>query len=59
MKKNGKIADIGTYLINIDLLGLLPAERDKELMIGIKIPPALAVVDGIAGAINTSAIDNP
>jgi hypothetical protein len=28
-------------------------------MIGIKIPPALAVVEGIAGAIKTSANDRP
>ena len=26
---------------------------------GMKMPPARAVVDGIAGAINASAIDSP
>ena len=39
--------------------GKLPAFCDKELMMGIKIPPALAVVEGIAGAIRASANPNP
>ena len=39
--------------------GKLPAFCDKELMIGMKIPPALAVVEGMAGAIRASANANP
>ena len=42
-----------------DVLGLLPAVKAKEFMIGMKIPPALAVVEGIAGAISVSAIERP
>lgn len=39
--------------------GLLPADKDKDLMIGKKTPPALAVVLGIAGAISASLIVSP
>lgn len=39
--------------------GKLPEDFDSELIIGMKIPPALAVVDGMAGAIRASAIDRP
>lgn len=39
--------------------GLLPADRDKDLIIGKKTPPALAVVLGIAGAMSVSLIVNP
>ena len=41
------------------LPGKLPAFWDKELMIGMKMPPALAVVDGMAGAIAASANPSP
>mmetsp|Transcript_14037 Transcript_14037/g.42362 ORF Transcript_14037/g.42362 Transcript_14037/m.42362 type:complete len:237 (+) Transcript_14037:3050-3760(+) len=40
-------------------LGLLPAARDREFMMGMKMPPARAVVDGMAGAISASATDSP
>lgn len=40
-------------------MGLLPADSDKDLMIGKNTPPALAVVLGIAGAINASLKVNP
>mgnify|MGYP007114768744 CR=1 FL=1 len=43
----------------LNSLGLLPALMDRELMMGMKMPPALAVVDGMAGAISASATDNP
>ena len=36
-------------------LGLLPALRLRELMMGMKMPPARAVVEGMAGAISASA----
>lgn len=39
----------------IDSLGLLPALRERELMMGMKMPPARAVVDGMAGAMHASA----
>ena len=39
--------------------GKLPAFWDNELMIGMKMPPALAVVEGMAGAIAASANANP
>jgi hypothetical protein len=35
------------------------AFKDKEFIIGMKIPPALAVVEGMAGAINASAKESP
>jgi hypothetical protein len=38
-------------------LGLLPALSESELMMGMKMPPARAVVEGMAGAMNTSATD--
>lgn len=40
-------------------LGLLPALRDRELMMGMKMPPARAVVEGMAGAMRASATDKP
>mmetsp|Transcript_1237 Transcript_1237/g.4013 ORF Transcript_1237/g.4013 Transcript_1237/m.4013 type:complete len:418 (-) Transcript_1237:1073-2326(-) len=39
--------------------GLDPALRDRELMIGMNMPPALAVVEGMAGAISISAKERP
>lgn len=39
--------------------GSLPAARDSELMMGMKMPPARAVVDGMAGAISVSAALSP
>ena len=39
--------------------GFDPALNDNELIIGMKIPPALAVVEGIAGAISASARERP
>lgn len=39
--------------------GLLPAESDRDLMIGKNTPPALAVVLGIAGAMIASLIVSP
>ncbi len=41
-----------------DSLGLLPADRESELMMGMKMPPARAVVEGMAGAISASATDS-
>ena len=41
------------------LLGLLPDAMDRELMMGMKMPPALAVVDGMAGARRVSAALRP
>jgi hypothetical protein len=38
---------------------LLPAERDRLLMMGMKMPPARAVVEGMAGAMTVSATDRP
>jgi len=35
--------------------GLEPEASDRELMMGMKMPPARAVVLGIAGAISASA----
>ena len=40
-------------------LGLLPEERESELMMGMKIPPARAVVEGMAGAMSASAMERP
>jgi hypothetical protein len=40
-------------------LGFDPALKESEFIIGMKMPPALAVVDGIAGAINASANESP
>lgn len=40
-------------------LGLLPALWLRELMMGIKMPPARAVVEGMAGAITASAMLQP
>lgn len=42
-----------------NLPGSLPEARARELIIGIKIPPARAVVEGIAGAISASAAFKP
>lgn len=39
--------------------GKLPEASDRLLMIGMKIPPALALVEGIAGAMMPSAIVRP
>ena len=39
--------------------GKLPAFWDNELMMGMKMPPALAVVEGMAGAIAASANASP
>lgn len=39
--------------------GLLPAARDRDLMMGKKMPPALAVVLGMAGAMSASLTVNP
>ena len=39
--------------------GSLSEARARELMMGMKIPPARAVVDGIAGAIKASAALRP
>jgi hypothetical protein len=39
-------------------LGLLPALRESELMMGMKMPPARAVVEGMAGAMRASATDS-
>ena len=36
-------------------LGLLPELRARELMMGMKMPPARAVVEGMAGAMHASA----
>ncbi len=41
------------------LPGKLPAFWDNELMMGMKMPPALAVVEGMAGAIAASANASP
>lgn len=41
------------------LLGLLPEAMERELMMGMKMPPALAVVEGIAGASRVSAALRP
>lgn len=41
------------------LPGSLPADCDRLLMMGMKMPPALAVVEGMAGARNISAVDRP
>lgn len=38
---------------------MLPAARLSERMMGIKIPPARAVVEGIAGAMSASAMLSP
>lgn len=43
----------------MDLPGKLPAFCDRELMMGMKMPPALAVVEGMAGAIRASANPRP
>ena len=40
-------------------LGLLPAERERELMMGMNMPPARAVVEGMAGAMTASATQRP
>ena len=40
-------------------LGLLPEARAREFMMGMKMPPARAVVLGMAGAISASATDSP
>jgi hypothetical protein len=40
-------------------LGLLPEARAREFMMGMKMPPALAVVEGMAGAISASATLRP
>lgn len=39
--------------------GLESDASDSEFMMGMKMPPARAVVDGIAGAISASATDRP
>lgn len=39
--------------------GLESDASDSEFMMGMKMPPARAVVDGIAGAIRASATDRP
>jgi hypothetical protein len=39
--------------------GLLPDERESDLTMGRKTPPALAVVLGMAGAMNASLIARP
>ncbi|URE45935.1 hypothetical protein MUK42_32694 [Musa troglodytarum] len=39
--------------------GSLPAESDRDWMIGKNTPPALAVVLGIAGAIKASLMVSP
>lgn len=39
--------------------GLEPDASDSEFMMGMKMPPARAVVDGIAGAMSASATDSP
>ena len=39
--------------------GSLPDARARELMMGMKMPPARAVVDGMAGARTASAMDSP
>lgn len=41
------------------LPGKLPEERESDLIIGKKTPPALAVVLGIAGAMSASLKVNP
>lgn len=40
-------------------LGLLSACWESEAMMGMKMPPARAVVDGMAGAMTASAADSP
>jgi len=51
---------IDTYRMQqINILGFESALNDKEFIIGMNIPPALAVVEGMAGAINTSAKESP
>lgn len=40
-------------------LGLLPEAMERELMMGMKMPPALAVVEGMAGASSVSAALKP
>lgn len=39
--------------------GSLPEASARELMMGMKMPPARAVVEGIAGARTASAMDRP
>jgi hypothetical protein len=38
---------------------LLPEASASELMMGMKMPPARAVVEGMAGASSISATDRP
>lgn len=44
---------------SLNALGLLPDCWASELMMGMKMPPARAVVEGMAGAITVSAADRP
>lgn len=39
--------------------GIDPAVRERELMMGMKMPPARAVVEGMAGASRASAAASP
>ena len=39
--------------------GSLPAAFDREMMMGLNIPPARADVEGMAGAMNVSAKVRP
>ena len=41
------------------LPGSLPADFDSEIIIGLKMPPARADVEGMAGQIRVSASDSP
>ncbi len=40
-------------------LGSLPDASESELMMGMKMPPARAVVEGMAGASSASAMLSP
>ncbi len=60
-QKQKSILDYSTHSLmgNEVVPGKLPAFWDKELMMGMKMPPALAVVEGMAGAIAASANASP
>lgn len=59
MYKHAQACVLRVYIRGRAVPGMLPAVRERESMMGMKMPPARAVVEGMAGAISASARDRP